>query len=62
MMKVIGELPSITGKFVKNITSNVVGRNMVFIPLTKRAILQYCMKILVKSLKVLQLSSALFPI
>lgn len=57
LMKVLAELPSITGKFVKNITSNVAGRNMVFLPLTKRAILQYCTKFLVKTLKVIKNSS-----
>lgn len=51
-MKVLAELPNITGKFVRNITCNVAGRNMVFLPLTKRAILQYCTKFLVKTLKV----------
>lgn len=54
-MKIIGDLPNISGKYVKNITSNVVGRNMVFLPLTKRAVLQYCLKILVKILKVCKL-------
>ncbi|XP_031637409.1 integrator complex subunit 10 [Contarinia nasturtii] len=51
MMKVLADLPSQTDKYVKNITSNVAGRNMVFLPLTKRPILQYCIKILVKTLK-----------
>lgn len=52
MVKVLSELPNVMGKFVKNLTSNVAGRNMVFLPLTKRSILQYCSKFLVKILKV----------
>lgn len=51
-MKILTELPKFTGKFAKNIISNVSGRNMVFLPITKRAILQYCTKFLVKTLKV----------
>lgn len=52
MMKVLADLPNTAGKFLRNITSNVPGRNMVFLSMTKRAILQYCTKFLVKTLRV----------
>lgn len=50
IMKILGDLPAVTGNWMKNSGSN--GRNMVFLPMTKRAILQYCAKILINGLKV----------
>lgn len=51
LMKILSELPSATGNWLQDI-SGTNGRHVVFLPMTKRAILQYCVKILINALKV----------
>lgn len=52
LMKILGEMPSYSGQWVKNLSVNCPGRHLVVLPLSRRAIIQYCTKILVTALKV----------
>lgn len=52
LLKILPDLPPIVGHWMQDISTCEPGRHVVFLPLTKRAILQYCVKILVNALKV----------
>lgn len=45
---IIGDLPTITGSFLKTVTYD---RSLMFLPLTRRAIVQYCTRILISSIQ-----------
>ncbi len=54
-MKVLGEMPTYSGQWVKNLSINAIncpGRHLLVLPMSRRAIIQYCTKILVTVLKV----------
>lgn len=51
-MKVITDLPKIEGSWIEDLTNIGNGRHLILLPLTKRAIIQYCTKFIVNNLKV----------
>ena len=51
-MKTLAELPVTNGNWVKNLSNPTTGRHLILLPLTKRAVIQYCTKIIVNALKV----------
>lgn len=51
-MKILGEMPAYSGQWVKNLSVNCPGRHLLVLPMSRRAIIQYCTKILVNALKV----------
>lgn len=52
LMKILGEMPTYSGQFLKNLSVNCPGRHLLVLPMSRRAIIQYCTKILVNALKV----------
>lgn len=50
-MNILPEMPSVTGKFVPNLSSDIPGRHLVLLPLTKLAVLQFCTKMLVNVMR-----------
>lgn len=52
LMKILGEMPSYSGQWVKNLSVNCPGRHLLVLPMSRRAIIQYCTKVLVTALKV----------
>ncbi|KAJ6634031.1 Integrator complex subunit 10, partial [Pseudolycoriella hygida] len=51
LMKILGDMPTHSGQWVKNLSMNCPGRHLLVLPLSRRAIIQYCTKILVTALK-----------
>lgn len=51
-MKILGEMPTYSGHWVKNLSVNCSGRHLLVLPMSRKAIIQYCTKILVNALKV----------
>ncbi|XP_013112218.1 integrator complex subunit 10 [Stomoxys calcitrans] len=49
ILKIMAELPSISGTSLEHLTLNVP-RHMIFIPLTQKALVQYCCKAIINSL------------
>uniref|UniRef100_A0A1I8M5R8 Integrator complex subunit 10 n=1 Tax=Musca domestica TaxID=7370 RepID=A0A1I8M5R8_MUSDO len=49
ILKILAELPSTSGQFLEHLTLKVP-RHMIFIPLTQKALLQYCCKAIVSNL------------
>lgn len=52
LMKILPDLPAVNGVTLREVSTGVKGRHCLFLPLTKRAILQYCTKIIINALKV----------
>lgn len=52
LIKIVSDLPTTDGNWIDNFTGTTKGRHVIFLPLTKRAVLQYCVKILINALKV----------
>lgn len=54
-MKILIDMPTVTGQWVKNLhaaPSAMASRQLILLPMTKRAVLQYCTRIIVNALKV----------
>lgn len=51
IIAILGLLPNTSGNYVKNMTTTIPGRNLVLLPMTKRAIVQYCVQIIINGLK-----------
>ncbi|XP_037049863.1 integrator complex subunit 10 isoform X2 [Bradysia coprophila] len=51
LMKILGDMPKYSGQWVKNLSVNCPGRHLVVLPMSRRAIIQYCTKILVTAMK-----------
>ncbi|KAG4071338.1 hypothetical protein HA402_004042 [Bradysia odoriphaga] len=51
LMKILGDMPTYSGQWVKNLSVNCPGRHLVVLPMSRRAIIQYCTKILVTAMK-----------
>lgn len=45
---IVSDLPSVNGRFLKNLTTD---RSLLFFPLTRNAIVQYCTRIIISLLK-----------
>lgn len=50
IVNILSELPHVSGSFMKNLTMSS-GRHLVLLPMTKKAIVQYCVQIIVNELK-----------
>lgn len=52
MVALLNDLPAQTGTLLPTFSTRESARHLLLIPLTRQAIVQYCVKILVKALKV----------
>lgn len=52
VLKILSELPTTVGHWMPVLSSNNLGRHLILLPLTKRAVLQYCTKMVVNAFKV----------